>query len=74
MMNTSDFSGLQKGHYNDNVKRRQEAHLKGILHRQNEQPCLHDACSQCVGTGIKKDGSTCLHYISCPCVKCTPRF
>lgn len=35
-------------------------------------PCLHDSCQECHGTGVKKDGSSCIHMISCPCPKCTP--
>jgi hypothetical protein len=41
---------------------------------EKEEPCLHDSCSECHGTGKKKDGTTCIHWISCPCPKCTPRF
>uniref|UniRef100_A0AAU8GI65 Antitermination protein Q n=1 Tax=Salmonella phage vB_SEnST11_KE23 TaxID=3161174 RepID=A0AAU8GI65_9CAUD len=33
--------------------------------------CLHDACPQCGGTGVRKDGSLCFHGISCPCDKCS---
>ncbi len=34
--------------------------------------CLHDACEECHGTGIKKkDGSPCVHMISCRCKKCS---
>lgn len=36
------------------------------------KPCLHDGCTECIGTGIKRDGSTCIHYISCQCPKCSP--
>lgn len=35
------------------------------------QKCLHLSCSQCKGTGIKSDGSSCIHMISCPCPKCS---
>ena len=35
--------------------------------------CLHDNCSKCQGTGIKKLCGICVHGISCPCPKCTPR-
>jgi len=34
--------------------------------------CLHQTCSECKGSGVKKDGSICAHYISCPCEKCSP--
>ena len=56
--------------YEDNLKERQKKHLKQI----HWKPCLHDNCPECVGTGIKKDGSKCYHYLSCPCPKCTPTY
>ena len=36
--------------------------------------CLHDGCPDCHGTGRKEDGSICIHYLSCPCPKCTLRY
>lgn len=34
--------------------------------------CLHDACPNCGGTGVRKDGTgLCFHGISCPCPKCS---
>lgn len=36
--------------------------------------CLHKKCSECDGTGRRKDGTTCVHMISCPCECCTPSF
>ena len=36
------------------------------------QPCRHDSCSECHGTGRKQNGAICIHMISCPCPKCTP--
>lgn len=39
-----------------------------------KQECLHDQCPECHGTGVKKDGTPCIHYISCPCPKCTPKM
>jgi len=36
--------------------------------------CLHASCATCNGTGINKNtGGPCIHAISCPCVKCSPR-
>jgi len=36
--------------------------------------CLHKQCSQCNGTGINKmTGAMCIHMISCPCSRCSPR-
>ena len=37
---------------------------------QENQQCLHEACTSCRGTGIKSDGSTCVHMLSCTCQKC----
>lgn len=37
--------------------------------------CLHDNCSYCDGTGIRKDGlGPCVHMMSCSCPKCSPRM
>ena len=41
---------------------------------KDRQKCLHDACPDCHGTGKKHDGTMCIHFLSCPCPKCTPRF
>jgi hypothetical protein len=64
--------------YNNDPKRRQEEHLRRIYNNWNnqeiEQPCLHDQCPDCIGTGVKRDGSMCVHWISCPCPRCTPRM
>jgi len=62
--------------YEEDLKQRQKKHLEAIADIQNNdwQPCLHDNCPECLGTGIKKDGSSCIHFISCPCPKCTPRY
>jgi len=36
--------------------------------------CLHDNCPSCGGTGVKSDGTgACVHMISCPCPKCSPK-
>lgn len=39
-----------------------------------EEPCLHDSCPECHGTGRKAGGGMCIHGIACPCPKCSPRF
>lgn len=58
----------------DDLKRRQEDHLRNI--RKNKEPfyipCLHDSCPNCIGTGLKSDGSICVHMIYCSCPKCSP--
>ena len=54
-----------------------EGEAKGLCSRCNpkvsQQACLHDSCRECFGTGIKEDGSMCVHYIACHCPKCSPR-
>jgi hypothetical protein len=40
---------------------------------QTEKRCLHETCSQCGGTGVRKDGlGSCVHMISCPRPRCNP--
>lgn len=65
----------RRRHYGEDLFRRQQEHLRQVQRNRdsNWQPCLHDQCPECVGTGIKKDGTHCVHMISCPCPKCTPR-
>lgn len=61
--------------YERDLAERQRKHLErvGQLFGQTWQPCMHDSCPDCVGTGVKHDGSVCIHGISCPCPKCSPR-
>lgn len=63
---------MNKEQYEENLKRKQEQHLSNIQGKKDSDwsPCLHDSCTECVGTGIKSDGSKCIHYISCQCQKC----
>lgn len=35
-----------------------------------EEKCRHDSCKECNWSGIKKDGTVCMHIISCKCKKC----
>lgn len=44
-----------------------------LIIEKTAQKCLHKGCSECHGTGRKKDGTICIHHISCPCPRCTPR-
>jgi hypothetical protein len=60
--------------YEERIKRIQQDHLRRVGQNQPFQPCLHDGCSECHGTGVKLDGSPCIHFISCPCPKCSPRY
>lgn len=38
----------------------------------NDIPCAHLRCPECGGSGIKANGSTCVHMISCRCGRCSP--
>lgn len=42
--------------------------------KEPKQKCLHEQCPECHGKGIKKDGTPCVHMISCPCPKCFPTY
>ena len=66
---------MNRKDYEEDLRRRQEEHLRNIGNYGDSfwQPCLHEQCPECVGTGIRKDGSFCIHGLSCPCPKCTPR-
>lgn len=49
----------------------------GIYRGEKYNPvedCLHHRCPECHGTGTRKDGSMCVHMLSCPCRRCTPQF
>ncbi len=58
------------------LKERQRQHLQNIQGQQerNWRPCMHDQCTECHGTGIKSNGSACVHGLSCPCPKCSPTY
>jgi len=58
--------------YGNGLSERQKKHLEDI--EKNRQPCLHDGCPECHGTGRKADGSSCIHMLSCPCPRCNAIF
>jgi len=64
----------QREDYEKDLRRRQEDHIAEITRRNdlNWRPCLHDSCPECIGTGLRRIGGSCIHMISCPCPKCTP--
>ena len=66
---------MDRQDYESDLSKRQKAHLQSVsnFNTQNWQPCLHDACTDCHGTGIKINGGMCMHGISCSCPKCSPR-
>jgi hypothetical protein len=65
-----------KEQYERDLIEKQRQHLNSIQDKLNVnwRPCMHDACPSCIGTGIKIDGSPCVHMISCPCPKCSPTY
>ena len=67
------YTEFERQEYFKKLEERQKAHLGAIHNRVNNwQPCLHDQCQQCHGTGSKLDGTSCIHNLSCPCPRCTP--
>ena len=58
----------------NDLRRRQREHLDRVRKRGRRKhiPCAHDSCPKCIGTGVDEHGRQCIHYISCPCPKCTP--
>jgi hypothetical protein len=65
---------LDRELYERVLQERQRKHLERIQNKRPWQPCMHDQCQSCHGTGINAFGSTCIHSISCPCPKCTPTY
>jgi hypothetical protein len=65
---------MNEDDYRKDLARRQQEHLKNVRANRflNFRPCMNDECPQCIGTGIKQDGTKCLHMMSCPCQKCSP--
>jgi uncharacterized protein (DUF1778 family) len=64
---------------NDNITELRQTNLN--MHNYLNMPnvlqqttkCIHDSCPSCHGTGVKQDGSICIHHIACNCPKCSPR-
>lgn len=65
---------MNRERYEEDLRRRQEEHLRRVRERYSREwhPCSHDNCHECIGTGVKSDGSPCVHMISCHCPRCTP--
>lgn len=46
----------------------------GYQYKPQDDQCLHLQCPSCHGTGVNKStGRLCIHHLSCPCPRCTPR-
>lgn len=73
-ISVSIASPYSQEEYDRQLRDRQRQHLDAVKQRQQMQwqPCAHHGCMQCYGTGIKLDGSMCVHFISCSCPRCTP--
>lgn len=81
-------TNLDREVYEEDLRRRQEEHLRRARERRNREyesmapvragivgpwrPCSHDACMECLGTGVRCDGSVCVHSLTCHCPMCTP--
>jgi len=74
--NNTNYNHLNQQDYYNNLNEKQLKHLQNvkIIQNQNWQPCLHDSCPNCFGTGVRLDGGFCVHNISCPCPKCSPTY
>ena len=69
---------MDKYQYLKDLKKRQKQHLKNVKKYLNQNdswsPCAHDSCTSCHGTGIRYDGSACIHNLYCSCTKCSPSY
>ena len=63
---------MNKDEYEEDLQRRQQEHLK-VVAKSSWEPCDHDSCVECIGTGLKCDGTACVHIMECSCPKCKPR-
>lgn len=60
--------------YERDLRERQQEHLKNVRRGREWRPCAHDACDQCHGTGIKSNGTSCIHMLHCTCPRCSPQM
>ena len=80
-MHKSKEKSMDRDAYEEDLRRRQKEHLDRVhenLSHQGRgfnpqwQPCMHDQCTECHGTGVRVNGGSCVHCLSCPCPRCTP--
>jgi hypothetical protein len=64
-------SERKREEYEKDLFEKQKKHLENVKNRR-WKPCRHDGCPECHGTGIKKDGTQCVHMLYCDCPKCVP--
>ena len=66
----------------EDIRRKQRDHLrrvernrqKRMINYRDGSDCAHLRCSLCVGTGVQENGTICVHFISCSCVRCSPVY
>lgn len=62
--------------FDEQIEREKREHLERVREnmdrRRRSYPCAHDQCRQCHGTGIKLDGTACIHMLYCSCPRCNP--
>ena len=69
-----DVVQINQEDYEKDLRRRQQEHLSKVYGNRPFKPCLHDQCPSCRGTGVKFDGSSCIHGLACSCPKCSPQY
>jgi hypothetical protein len=65
MKKNEDYENFYKTDWNNDP-------LKYKIRKQIK--CLHKNCKECKGTGVKSNGHSCIHMISCSCFNCSPRM
>ena len=61
---------------NEDFEQRRREHIRGVRRgwgfdgEWDPMDCAHNRCTECVGTGVKKNGRPCIHMISCTCSRC----
>lgn len=75
---------MDRKEYEKALRKKQSEHLKKVRENFKSlqkkipdrpwEPCLHDDCTECHGTGVKLNGSRCIHMISCYCPKCSKYY
>lgn len=64
---------MRKEEHDEKVRKHREVLGKNAGEDDGDVKCLHLLCPSCWGTGIKQDGTMCVHSIYCPCKRCVPR-
>jgi hypothetical protein len=41
-----------------------------VWRKEVSEECLHRGCTECHGSGVKEDGTSCIHTNSCSCPTC----